>query len=119
MVPCSRRTFLKLAGVSLTGIACASLPPEDQPPVYALARSTAYGIAVRTAPNPDAPVLRKLSRDQIVTVVEKFKAVMVRRGILAGSVYWMVLPTVVTSRKSVTISIPSNTQSLPAGNWRR
>ena len=73
MVPCSRRSFLKLAGASLTGIACASLPPEDQPPVYALARSTAYGIAVRTAPDPDAPVLRKLSRDQIVTVVEKIQ----------------------------------------------
>ena len=70
MNSCSRRTFLKLAGASLTGLACASLPPKDQPPAYSLARSTAYGIAVQSEPDPSAPVLRKLTRDQIVTVLE-------------------------------------------------
>jgi hypothetical protein len=67
----SRRTFLKLAGASLTGVACASLPPVDQPPVYGLARSTAYDIVVRSEPDPNAPVLRKLRRDEIVTVLEQ------------------------------------------------
>ena len=67
----SRRTFLKLAGASLTGMACASLPPVDQPPVYGLARSAAYDNVVRSEPDPNAPVLRTLRRDQIVTVLEK------------------------------------------------
>jgi hypothetical protein len=71
MNSCSRRTFLKLAGASLTGLACASLPPEDQPPAYSLARSTAFDSVVRSEPDPAAPVLSTLRRDQIVTVVEQ------------------------------------------------
>jgi hypothetical protein len=70
MASYSRRTFLKLAGASLTGLACASLPPEDQPPAFSLARSAAYDIVVQSEPDPDAPVLRRLYRDQIVTVLE-------------------------------------------------
>ena len=71
MASCSRRTFLKLAGASLTGLACASLPPEDQPPASGLARSTAYDIAVQSEPDLAAPILRTLRRDQIVTVLEQ------------------------------------------------
>lgn len=71
MAPYSRRTFLKLACVSLTGVACASLPPADQPPAYGLARSTAFDIVVQSEPDPDAPILRKLHRDEIVTILEQ------------------------------------------------
>jgi hypothetical protein len=68
---CSRRSFLKLAGASLTGLACATLPPADQPPAHGLDRSTAYDISVQSEPDPAAPVLRKLRRDEIVTVLEQ------------------------------------------------
>jgi lipoprotein-anchoring transpeptidase ErfK/SrfK len=71
MIPCSRRTFLKLAGASLAVPAFPTPPPEDQPPAYGLARCTAYGIKVRAEPDPAAPILRTLYRDQILTVLEE------------------------------------------------
>ncbi len=73
MIPCSRRTFLKLAGASLAGPAFSTPPPEDQPPAYCLGRGTVFGIDVRTEPDPRAPVLWKLNRDQIVTVLEEIQ----------------------------------------------
>jgi hypothetical protein len=66
MPSASRRTFLKLAGLSAGALACGTLPPQDQPPAGGLARSTAFNIAVQTEPDPKAPILRKLVRDQIV-----------------------------------------------------
>jgi hypothetical protein len=81
MKSCSRRTFLKLAGASLAGPAFSrpglrrdddtAPPPEDQPPSYGLARATANGIKVQREPDPAAPVLRRLYRDQVVTVLEE------------------------------------------------
>jgi hypothetical protein len=81
MTSCSRRTFLKLAGASLAGPAfsrsgscrddIAAPPPEDQPPAYSLGRCTAYGIHVRSEPDPRAPTLWEINRDQIVTVLEE------------------------------------------------
>jgi lipoprotein-anchoring transpeptidase ErfK/SrfK len=68
---CSRRTFLKIAGASLGGAAFSTLPPEDQPAADLLARCTANGIEVRSEPDPAAPVLRRLYRDQIVSVLEE------------------------------------------------
>jgi hypothetical protein len=73
MMPVSRRTFLKIAGLSLGAVASGTLPPEDQPPSYSLARSTAYNIAVRDKPDPRGEILRKLARDQIVTVLEEIQ----------------------------------------------
>jgi hypothetical protein len=70
----SRRTFLKLAGASLATASFATLPPEDQPPAGLLARCTANGIDVRSEPDPAAPVLRRLYRDQIVTVLEEIQS---------------------------------------------
>jgi lipoprotein-anchoring transpeptidase ErfK/SrfK len=55
----------------LGGLAFATLPPEDQPPAYNLARCTAYNIKVQTEPDPKADVIRILNRDQVVTVLEK------------------------------------------------
>ena len=46
-------------------------PPEDQPPAYRLARITANNIPVRSEPDPSAPILRKLYRNQIVSVLEE------------------------------------------------
>jgi lipoprotein-anchoring transpeptidase ErfK/SrfK len=74
MYPCSRRTFLKLTGVSFAGSILPSLPPEDQPPAHSLARCTAYGVEVRSEPDPDAPVLGHLYRNQIVTVLEEIQS---------------------------------------------
>jgi lipoprotein-anchoring transpeptidase ErfK/SrfK len=51
----------------------ALLSPVDQPPAYGLGRSTAFGIDVRTEPDPKAPVLRELVRDQIVAVLEELR----------------------------------------------
>ncbi|MGB7540081.1 MAG: L,D-transpeptidase [Anaerolineales bacterium] len=83
MSPYSRRSFLKLAGASLAGSAFSrpgsrrdditTPPPDDQPPAYSLGRITAYGIDVQTEPDPQAPVLWKLNRDQIITVLEEIQ----------------------------------------------
>lgn len=73
MKSCSRRTFLKIAGASLAGSAFTTPPPEDQPPPYRLARATANGIHVQMEPDPAAPVLWYLYRDQIVTVLEEIQ----------------------------------------------
>jgi hypothetical protein len=73
MKSCSRRTFLKLAGACLAVPTRSTPPPEDQPPAYSLGRCTAYGIDVRSEPDPGAPVLRELYRDQIVTVLEEIQ----------------------------------------------
>jgi lipoprotein-anchoring transpeptidase ErfK/SrfK len=69
----SRRTFLKIAGLSLGATAGGILPPEDQPPSYGLARSTAYNIAVYDSPDPQGKILRRLTRDQIVAVLEEIR----------------------------------------------
>ncbi|MBN1440945.1 MAG: L,D-transpeptidase [Anaerolineales bacterium] len=91
MNACTRRTFLKAAGASLAGAASALAPrgiprpdgqheiaatrhPEDQPPSYCLARTTANGIRVHDEPDSAAPVLRRLYRDQIVTALEEIQA---------------------------------------------
>jgi lipoprotein-anchoring transpeptidase ErfK/SrfK len=73
MASCSRRTFLKIAGASLAMPAFAAPPPEDTPPAYRLARATANGIRVQTEPDPGAPVLWKLYRDQMATVLEEIR----------------------------------------------
>jgi len=64
---------LKLAGASLAATACAPLPPVDQPPANLLARCTANGIGICSEPDPAAPVLRHLYRDQVVTVLEEIR----------------------------------------------
>jgi lipoprotein-anchoring transpeptidase ErfK/SrfK len=71
MSPLARRTFLKLAALSLGSLAAGNLPPEDQPPAYGMARSTAFNIPVQADADPAAKVLRRLVRDQIVTVLEE------------------------------------------------
>ncbi len=48
-------------------------PPEDQPPAFVLARTTANGIPVQSEPDPEAPVLWKLYRDHVVTVLEELQ----------------------------------------------
>jgi lipoprotein-anchoring transpeptidase ErfK/SrfK len=73
MPPLARRTFLKLAALSLGGLAAGRLPPEDQPPAFGLGRSTAFNIAVQAEAKPGAKVLRRLLRDEVVTILEEIQ----------------------------------------------
>jgi lipoprotein-anchoring transpeptidase ErfK/SrfK len=74
MSACSRRSFLKLSGVTVGGAVLPGLFPEDQPPPHFLARATAFNIDVREQADPEAPVIKKLNRDQIVTALEEVVA---------------------------------------------
>jgi lipoprotein-anchoring transpeptidase ErfK/SrfK len=69
----SRREFLRIAGLTLGTLAFTplTLPPGDSPDGQSLARATRFGIGVLDNPDPEAPLVRRLSRDEVVPVREE------------------------------------------------
>jgi lipoprotein-anchoring transpeptidase ErfK/SrfK len=67
----SRRDFLRIAGLALGTVAFSrrALPPGEWMQREALARATRFGVSVQEDPDPDAPLVRLLDRDEVVAVL--------------------------------------------------
>jgi lipoprotein-anchoring transpeptidase ErfK/SrfK len=69
----SRREFLQLTGVALGSLAFTPWLgiPGDSSDGVSLARATRFGVGIQDNPDPKAPLVRRLNRDEVVPVLEE------------------------------------------------